>query len=186
VSDCQRVISLLPELVDGDLSIADTRLVESHLKTCPECSARLATFARVDASISNWSGYNAPPLFGQRERLAGKMLPHHAPSRGWAWAIPVALAAGLAAVWFIPQKTPAPPRISESRFIEIPYLAPLAPNENTTVVRMDLQVATLQAAGYRVNADPAVTVPVDVLVGEDGRPHALRVLADIDVNGAGD
>jgi hypothetical protein len=96
------------------------------------------------------------------------------------------MAAVVFLVVLVPREVSVPPGHVESGFIDVPYLAPLGPNENTTIVRMDVEVATLLAAGYRVNADPSVTVPVDVLVGEDGRAHAVRVLADIDVNGTGD
>jgi hypothetical protein len=40
--------------------------------------------------------------------------------------------------------------------------------------------------GFRIAADPDSTVIADVLVGEDGRAHAIRVLSSVDMSGAGD
>lgn len=190
MSDCEHALALLPQLVDGDLSSTESEFLSAHVATCRACADQFSVFAKVDAAITNRKEPGSPPPFGQRERLARQMQFHPARSRVWIWAATAAIAAGLLVFWFVGRESPVPASLADSRaetrFIEIPYLAPVAPNENTTVVRMDLQVATLQAAGYRVNADPGVTVPVDVLIGEDGRPHAVRVLADIDVNGAGD
>jgi hypothetical protein len=80
------------------------------------------------------------------------------------------------------------PAIAQSAapFVAIPYLPPLDPRENSTIVRMNIRVASLIAAGYRVAADPDKIVPADVLVGEDGRAHAVRVLSGIEWNGTGD
>ena len=83
-----------------------------------------------------------------------------------------------------PHKKLPPPAASgvQAQFIGIPYLPPLDPRENSAVVRMNIRVAMLIAAGYRVTADPDAIVPADVLVGEDGRAHAVRMLSDIHLN----
>jgi hypothetical protein len=62
-------------------------------------------------------------------------------------------------------------------FVPIPYTVPLSPGENATVVRMDVSVAELLAAGFRLPAsDAAGMAPADVMVGEDGRALAIRLL----------
>ena len=86
----------------------------------------------------------------------------------------------------LPRHTPTIETSEQTGFVEIPYLAPPDPHENTTVVRIQIRVATLIAVGYRVTADPDAIVPADVLVGEDGRAHAVRVPADVGLNGTGD
>ena len=61
-------------------------------------------------------------------------------------------------------------------FIPIPYTVPLSKYESASVVRMNVSVAALLAAGYKIPAaDPAAVVTADVLVGDDGRPHAIRL-----------
>jgi hypothetical protein len=63
-------------------------------------------------------------------------------------------------------------------FVAIPYTVPLSLGETATVVRMDVSVAELLAAGFRLPAsDSAAMAPADVMVGEDGRALAIRLLA---------
>lgn len=61
-------------------------------------------------------------------------------------------------------------------FLPIPYTVPLAPEEGATIVRMDVPVAALIAAGYRVETpDPGGVVNAEVLVSQDGRARAIRL-----------
>jgi hypothetical protein len=170
--ECARAELLMPELVDRDLSEEQTAWVRSHLEACAECRAALARLIAIDVELVAWG-----------ERLArGNPVP--APRRARVFiGLAVAAAAALALVLVAPYR---PVNSGESRFVEIPYLAPLDPRENATIVRMDIQVATLLAVGYRLTADPDTVVPADVLVGEDGRAHAIRVLSDVTLSGAGD
>jgi hypothetical protein len=71
-----------------------------------------------------------------------------------------------------PAPTPQEP------FIAIPYTLPLEPYERADVMRMDVPVAALIAAGLPMNmADPAALALADVLVGQDGRARAIRLVA---------
>jgi hypothetical protein len=52
---------------------------------------------------------------------------------------------------------------------------------------MDLPVSALTNAGFSLPAaDPTGTVTADVLVGEDGRAHAVRLVSGPNSNGTGD
>jgi hypothetical protein len=77
------------------------------------------------------------------------------------------------------QRVQTPPRAgAEPPFIQIPYAAPLAPYERIEVTRMDVPIAALLAAGFEVHvADSAAVVRADVLMGQDGRPHAIRLIS---------
>ena len=95
-------------------------------------------------------------------------------------------AASLAAVALIPLwHSPAPvapvPKTvveSEQPFVPIPYVTPLAPYERADVIRMDLPVTALIAAGLSVQVgEPGATAQVDVVVGQDGRAHAVRLVS---------
>jgi hypothetical protein len=67
---------------------------------------------------------------------------------------------------------------AEQPFVAIPYVAPISPYEQASVVRMDLPVAALIAAGLPMQTrDPSARVEADVLVGQDGQPRAVRVVA---------
>ena len=59
----------------------------------------------------------------------------------------------------------------------MPFVAPLAPYERAEVVRMDVPVAELAAAGFEVHVpDTGATVLADVVLGQDGRAHAIRLV----------
>jgi len=75
---------------------------------------------------------------------------------------------------------PSPPRQSElaADFIAIPYTVPLAPGERADIFRVELPIAAVVSAGVPVRvADPGARAQADVLVGEDGRAHAIRLIS---------
>lgn len=73
---------------------------------------------------------------------------------------------------------PVPATEESEPFLPIPFTVPLGPYERTTVMRMDIPVAALIAAGFSVPvSDPGSVVEADVLVSEDGRARAIRPLS---------
>ncbi len=55
---------------------------------------------------------------------------------------------------------------------------PPGPYERVEVVRMKLPVAALIAAGFRMQtADLGAQAEADVIVGQDGRPRAVRLIS---------
>jgi len=192
--ECPRAQVLFARFVDGDQAEEPSAWLAAHLEACPACRAALASFTAVDAELTRWGGEigrQSPPPAGAREHLA-KRMDALAVQRKWLRPLPAyaAVAAALALVMVAPlRKAPVAVRDAMREppgFVAIPYVPPPDPRENTTIVRMDVRVAALIAVGYRITADPDAVVPADVLVGEDGRVHAVRVLADIDWNGKGD
>lgn len=106
--------------------------------------------------------------------------------RAKAWAVAAAaVAASLTAVWIVESRpVPKPPATSvaeaesEQPFIPIPYVLPPAPYERVEIVRMRVPVAALISAGLPVgSADPGAQAEADVLVGQDGRPRAVRLVS---------
>jgi hypothetical protein len=194
-SECARAHSTLAQFVDDDLAVGEAAWLRVHLEACAECRAALAAFAGIDSELTGWGqrlGLRNPPPPGAREQLAARLAALPARRRATRWmpaasaAVAAAIAAALVLTAIAPHKKLPAGNRGQAPFIEIPYLPPLDPYENASIVRMNIRVATLIAAGYRVAADPDTIVPADVLVGEDGRAHAVRVLADIDWNGKGD
>jgi predicted anti-sigma-YlaC factor YlaD len=189
--ECARAQGLLALHVDGDLGADDSAWLHGHLTDCAKCRAALAAFAEIDSELSGWGerlSWRNPPRGDAREQLVSRLGAPAARRRVTRW-IPVAaaaIAAGIALLVTLPRHTPPVETSEQTGFVEIPYLAPPDPHENTTVVRIQIRVATLIAVGYRVTADPDAIVPADVLVGEDGRAHAVRVPADVGLNGTGD
>jgi hypothetical protein len=93
----------------------------------------------------------------------------------WRWAAAVALAAMLTLAVALVRRPPSPPSAADRPFLEIPYTAPLAPYERTRIVRMQVPVAALIAAGFEVHAvDTGGALEAEVLFGQDGRAHAIR------------
>lgn len=198
-SECVHAQIGMAGLTDGDLAEDQTIWLRGHLERCAECRAVFARFAGIDGELTGWGerlGRENPPPAGAREQLAARLGSTPVRRRASRWIL--VAAAGLAAALVLAligpfREPPAGNGIGNqsgnhetARFIEIPYVAPLDPRENATIVRMNIRVATLISVGYRVTADPDTMVQADVLMGEDGRAHAVRVLSDIDWNGAGD
>ena len=66
----------------------------------------------------------------------------------------------------------------EPPFLQVPYTLPLAPWERASVVRVELPVSALIAAGMPVaTANTGARAQADVVVGEDGRARAFRVIS---------
>jgi hypothetical protein len=70
--------------------------------------------------------------------------------------------------------------------VPVPYIAPITSYERSSVVSMQIPVADLLAEGYGIAADPSSVVQADVLLGEDGRMHAVRLAANQLLKGVGD
>jgi hypothetical protein len=77
-----------------------------------------------------------------------------------------------------PSTPPAANGETDQAFFQIPYTLPLAPDERTEIVRMDMPVAAMIAAGLPLDvADSGAHAQADVLVGEDGRARAIRLVS---------
>jgi hypothetical protein len=109
--------------------------------------------------------------------------------RRWITAMG-AVAASVAAVWLAekrpaqqPLEPPAGAAEAEQPFVLIPYVLPPAPDERVEVVRMQMPVAALIAAGFRMQtADVGAQAEADVMVGQDGRPRAVRLISVSSLN----
>ncbi len=104
--------------------------------------------------------------------------------RQWLASIGAVAAGAIARVGarFWPVHKPVAPVVVEAEterpFMPIPYVLPPAPYERMEVVRMQVPVAALIAAGLPMQiADPGAQAEADVLVGQDGRPRAVRLVS---------
>jgi hypothetical protein len=63
-------------------------------------------------------------------------------------------------------------------FVPIPYTVPPDPRERMTVMRVEMPVTALVAVGLTAAVpDPAASAQADVVVGEDGRIRAIRLVS---------
>jgi hypothetical protein len=77
----------------------------------------------------------------------------------------------------------AKPKADTEPFMAIPYTVPLDPRERAVVMRMEMPVTALAAVGLAVAApDPRASAQTDVIIGEDGRIRAIRLLSISDFN----
>jgi hypothetical protein len=105
--------------------------------------------------------------------------------RARIWVAAAAIAASIAAAWFVERRPVREPAASapvvtelEQPFVPIPYVLPPGPYERVEVVRMKLPVSELIAAGYRLQTtDFGAQAEADVMVGQDGRPRAIRLIS---------
>jgi hypothetical protein len=151
---------------------------EAHLPMCEECSRFLEEQLALGAALAHVAEENAAAAVP--EGVEAHVFAELAPRRSWRPLAAAALAATLAAGVFV-ARAPAPPAHARAEpFLAIPFVAPLAPYERAEVQRMDLPVAALVAAGFEVHLpDTAGTVKADVLVGQDGRAHAIRLISEV-------
>jgi hypothetical protein len=158
--------------------------LEAHLAACEECRNFRDEQLALGSLLAQMAQENAAAALpgGVEARVFAELGAALAPRKLWRpWAA-AALAASLAAGIFMAHgPAPKPPaRAAAGPFVEIPFVAPLAPYERAHVKQMDVPVASLIAAGFEVHLpDMAGTVKADVLLGQDGRAHAIRLVPEV-------
>jgi hypothetical protein len=65
---CERIEELLSAFLEGGLDQAEKALVESHLATCPDCTALLAVLSRTQQALADFPELDISP--GLQARLA--------------------------------------------------------------------------------------------------------------------
>jgi anti-sigma factor RsiW len=175
MNDCNQTKNWLMLAADRELDPKQAAWLEGHVKSCAACQAEQTRFQELDWALGGYSAF--------REQVA----PVAAPRRGIQAMVrrSLAIVAALAALFWlgailihrpVPQASPAM-AIDES-FVPIPYVQPLDRYEIATVLQMDVSVAALISVGYKLDmSDPTAVVKADVLVGEDGRAHAVRLVS---------
>jgi len=148
-----------------------TDAAEQHIRECARCAAEVM---RVEKAVGMFCDS------ARRWSEQQKNVPIAAPR--WSVGLRVACAAACLMVALLLLRTPGPARADVTRqFIELPFVAPLAPYERAQIQRMEIPVAALVAAGLPIREpDTGGMVRADVLVGQDGRAHALLLISDTD------
>lgn len=82
-----------------------------------------------------------------------------------------------------PRRAAQEETVQEASFVAIPWTTPIMPDERTDIVRMDVPVASLIAAGFPMRVqDMSANASADFLVGEDGRARAVRLISVADTS----
>jgi anti-sigma factor RsiW len=186
---------VLRAYLDGELPAESREQVSEHLTGCAACSARVNELSGRAARVSNWM--EMLPAAAPVERLPVLTVAAHRERRWMAAAL--ALAAGLA-IGFVtmrPGEKPAPLSIQAPAAIapaavempvESPRRAPAAVAAHRPARHAAARPAVLQADFLRLDDEPLETgtivrvsaengdVQADLIVGPDGRAHAIRVI----------
>lgn len=122
------------------------------------------------------AGITPPPEMESRVMAAFAAVPsRRARSPFLAWAV-LSVATMAATAVLLYHGTPAAPA-QEAPFVQVPYVAPPAPYERTEVLREIVPISELIAAGFDIHVpDAGSSLMADVLVGQDGRALAVRLL----------
>jgi hypothetical protein len=143
--------------------------------------------AGLSGLLREWQAPDAPPW------LEARVIRRRDARWRTRFVAAMALAAAFSAAVFLVVRQPAPVSgvaavaTEEEPFVPVPNVLPLDSYETGRVLRMDLPVSALTNAGFSLPAaDPTGTVTADVLVGEDGRAHAVRLVSGPNSNGTGD
>lgn len=149
----------------------------AHLARCEECAASFEDQRALGAALARLASENA--AVPMPATVEARIFAELSPRRIWRPLAAAVLAASLAVAVYV-ARGPVRPPAEAAPFVEIPFVAPLAPYERATIQRMDVPVAALIAAGFEVRLpDASGTVKADVLLGQDGRPHAIRIVQEV-------
>jgi hypothetical protein len=177
---CLRARGWFAEWADGDLTAAQSVWVDGHCVDCADCRAARNRFRALDQCLLALGEPLAPSgdAAAARARLLAA-IDHAPPARRtplllFPAAATLLAAAALLMMW-LPHPTARPAAVADTGFVPVPYLAPIASYERSFVVTTQMPVADLLAEGYTVAADPSSVVEADVLLGEDGMVHAVRL-----------
>ncbi len=162
--------------------------LQTHLGGCAECHARWESEKILSTPMRTLRAVAAGERCSDagRKRLMEEFARVHRPAfrARWVWGLAAAAVMVLALAWgWSRQPTPAAIAVAEqvmddSGFVPIPFAAPLATGEFVSVVRTELYAGALLRMGVSAPAGSG-QYPVDVMVGQDGLPRAVRVLEDV-------
>jgi hypothetical protein len=159
-------------------------VLDPHFEGCAECSRFVRAQLALHSAFAALSREVPAPADLETQLLAefdavARNASRRAPRRVRWWLPAAALAASLTIAAIALHHAVPTPRVAVEPFVEIPYIAPLAPYERTSIVRMDVPVSALIAAGFEVHAaDTGAALRADVLFGQDGRAHAIRLVSN--------
>lgn len=175
--------------------------LEQHVAACEACRGVFDDEAALDAAFARLRAntVGTGPSDGVEERVFAELNMAARPAVStstvnlWTWLGPsvAACAAILFAVLMtthrrvppgantVPTQAAAVP--ADEPFTAMPYVIPPAPYERTTVVRTEVPLQIMAAAGFDVHGGNLdASTPADVLYGEDGRILAIRLISQTD------
>jgi hypothetical protein len=168
-----------------------TAALTQHILQCDPCRALLVERRALHiayAQLRDETSAASPSAHVEEHVLAALNGRIHKPShrangrrRALAGAIAaVLIAAVLIATYRNRPSAPAQPVAvaADAPFTAMPYVVPPAPYERTAVIRTEVPLQVMLAAGFQVHGeDLGSSTKADVLFGEDGRILAIRLVS---------
>ena len=157
---------LSEEEISGWIAGVRSEEAEGHMRDCPQCAGE-AERTQNALLLFKDSGYQVAEYWQKQSKTRAVWKPVR-------WTVAALAAAGVILAVALLHR-PLAPQVQPMQevFLRVPYVVPPAPYERTEVIRMDVPVAALISAGFKMNFPAADSVPADVLVGQDGRPLAV-------------
>jgi len=153
-------------------------------KPAPPVRYRIAAGALAASLLAGWAGWtllerSPAPATKQSPVVIAARANSPAPPATTAPEVPKTVRPKRHKPALPPSPAPAETLAeNDAPFVSIPFTAPLAPYERADVVRVELPVSALIAAGLPVRVpDPAARARADLLVSEDGRARAVRLIS---------
>jgi len=199
---CQKHRDAIVALARGTGEPRDLERARAHVETCAPCRRRFEEQQALTAgllSLAEASRHEQPPdalegrlmaRFDEERARASASLTGRpgAWPRWWPAAAAAALAIGAATWWLAAghQRAPAPlpasapaVTIELAGFQPLPQAVGLPDFDSGNIVRTRIAVNALPWYGVRIPPDAAVAaVTVDFLVGQDGQPRMIRLVAE--------
>ena len=156
----------------------------AHLESCPHCEQR---FERERTLTAQFSALRQTTTGGRSGNdRHGKLLrefqalerPHR--RRRWAIGIAAMLLASVALIgtWQVQSRPDLAETFADAdEYTAVPYAVPLASGEFVRVLHAELPTSSLIQMGLDLDGETDVT-PVDLIVGEDDQPRAVRISSD--------
>ena len=199
--DCR---SLISEIVERSRSgEGPGPRLESHIRLCDKCGERWEDEQRLSALLGAARDAVAGRRSSEERRREIMNRFAQAPRRSvqplWNWVLAAAavliLGVGLAYFWRVVHSGQNSPSRDASNhqaqaagfdavagddgFVDVAYAPPLASGEFVSVMRTSLQPTALARMGIYVDAAyDGNEILADVMVGEDGMPRAVRLVAE--------
>jgi predicted anti-sigma-YlaC factor YlaD len=195
----------IPDLVDGARGrSALAPEFQAHLDSCSVCRERWNSESQLSGHLSRIRSQTAKlgPSAFQRKVLLREFSKRRRPAApSWLWSL-AAAAAILMAVFIgheagVRARHSGPPAVrthgipadttvmyevstdasalSTDDFVEVPYTPPLAPGEIVRMVHTQMFPGALANMGVAIDPSSSENFPVDMVVGEDGLPRAVRI-----------
>jgi anti-sigma factor RsiW len=182
---------------DGELSMAETAPVRSHLEECAECRARFERLQAVSSAIAGYSealadaGDGAVAAARLAEALQSRQAPKARSAFGFGWWRLVPACAAVVVFGMVllmrgpalrvaPKATPvatAPADRLANGFIALPYSDQNLSPEGAVVIQVEVPRSAMLLAGAPVSDTQGTgLVKAEVVVGADGLARAIRFM----------